>query len=324
MNWGIIGLGKIAHKFAESIQLSSNARLWAVASRDITKATVFSQQYHVPYACGSYEELLSIKNLDAVYIATPHSEHHAHVFLCLQAGIPVLCEKAFASNARQVTEMIQLAEEKEVFLMEAIWTRFLPAIEQTLAIVTSGVLGEIVHVEADFGFFAPYNPSGRLFNPTLAGGSLLDIGIYPVFISKLLLGQPQSIKAIGTLSPEGVDISCNILMQWSNGATAQLYSTLATRTDSTCTIYGTNGKLTLNSRFHEADGITLTLHGKTPLYIPCEKRGLGYVYEIDHVEECLRNNATQSPLLPLSFSLELIKLLDEIRSQIGVKYPADE
>lgn len=321
--WGIIGLGRIAHKFATGLQLVPNAQLYAVASREIGKAQTFAAEYGASHAFGSYEELLTIKDLDAIYVATPHSEHHANVLMCLRAGIPVLCEKAFAFNARQVREMIATARLENVFLMEAIWTRFLPATLKTLELIESGSIGDIKHLSADFGFLAPYNPEGRLFNKALAGGSLLDIGIYPLFISKLLLGNPQHIKAVASLTETGVDMACTMALSYENGATASLFSTLAARTDSTATIYGTKGKILMHSRFHEATAITLEIEGDEPQYIPCERLGDGYCYEAIHVQECLTNGLTQSPLLPLSFSLELIELMDEIRRQIGVVYEAD-
>ncbi len=207
-NWAILGLGNIAHKFAEDLALVPGARLHAVASRSLDKAQAFAATYGVPHAVGSYEDLLAVPDLDAVYIATPHSEHHAHTLLCLRAGLPVLCEKAFALNARQAQEMIEVAQAQGVFLMEAFWTRFFPAIGHALELVRAGRIGEVKHLVADFGFAATYEPAGRLFDPVLAGGSLLDIGVYTLFISQLFLGTPTTVRAVATPTGTGVDLSC--------------------------------------------------------------------------------------------------------------------
>jgi predicted dehydrogenase len=322
-NWAILGLGNIAHKFAESLALLPNARLHAVASRDAAKAQEFATRFGVPHAVGSYDELLTVPEIDVVYVATPHTEHYAHTLLCLRAGLPVLCEKPFAVNAQQAQQMRQEAEAKGVFLMEAFWTRFFPAIHKALELVAAGTIGEIKHLSADFGFVAPYVPEGRLFNPALAGGSLLDIGVYPLFISKLFLGEPQEIRTVATRAGTGVDVNCAMALAYEGGATASLFSTIAAQTDNQCILYGSHGQLHLTGRFHAASGITLKLPNQEPQHISCEKQGYGYQYEAEHVQQCLAQGLTESPLLPLQFSLELMQQLDVIRQQIGLRYPME-
>ncbi|UOR04527.1 Gfo/Idh/MocA family oxidoreductase [Hymenobacter aerilatus] len=322
-NWGIIGPGKIAHKFAQDLALVPGARLHAVASRTLEKAQQFAAQYNAPHAFGSYEELVQLPDLDAVYVATPHSEHHAHTLLCLRAGVAVLCEKAFARNAAEVAEMVAVAREKQVFLMEALWTRFMPATHKALELVGAGAIGRPVHIVADFGFAAEYNPASRLFDPGLAGGSLLDIGIYPVFFSKFFLGEPTQVKAVGALTETGVDLTCSMALAYPSGATASLYSTLAATTDTTCTIYGTEGKLHLHHKFHHAQRITLHRTGEEPQDFHFEEAGYGYRHEAQHVQECLAQGLTESPLVPLAFSEKLIATLDDIRQQLGVHYPGE-
>jgi predicted dehydrogenase len=324
MRWGILGLGKIAGKFAEDLRLVDGAELVAVASRSVKKADEFGARFGATYRFGTYEELVECPDVDVVYIASPHSEHHAHTLLCLHAGKAVLCEKAFAFNARQAAEMVAVARERNLFLMEAIWTRFLPATLKTLELVNAEAIGAPVHVAADFGFVAPFDPASRLYNPALAGGSLLDIGLYPLFISTLLLGHPSEIRATGTLAPTGVDLNCAMALRFSSGATASLASTLAARTQTTCTVYGTKGYMQMHARFHEATGLTLVREGRDPEIIETGREGAGYCYEARHVEECLRRGLTESPLLPLSFSLRQMECLDEIRRQLGVRYPADD
>jgi predicted dehydrogenase len=322
-NWAILGLGTIAHKFVDSLALLPQARLHAVASRSLSKAQAFATRYGATHAVGSYEQLLEVPGIDVVYIATPHSEHYAHTLLCLHAGLPVLCEKAFALNAAQAQAMTTLARQQRVFLMEAFWTRFFPAITKAMELVQAGAIGEVKHLVADFGFAAPYLPEGRLFNPALAGGSLLDIGVYPLFISKLFLGEPRTVRAVATMAETGVDVNCALVLAYASGATASLFSTLAATTDNQCILYGTKGQLQLLGRFHAPSGVRLLLAGEEPQEIPCEKQGLGYHYEAAHVQQCLEQGLLESPLLPLSFSFELMQLLDAVRAQIGLRYPGE-
>lgn len=322
-NWAILGLGHIARKFAEDLAHVPQARLHAVASRSLTKAQAFAADFGVAHAVGSYEELLAVPDLDAVYIATPHSEHHAHTLLCLRAGLPVLCEKAFALNASQAQDMVRVARERGVFLMEAFWTRFFPAIAQALEVVWAGTIGEVKHLTANFGFAAPYQPEGRLFNPALAGGSLLDIGVYPLFISQLFLGAPTAVRAVSTPTGTGVDLNCAVALAYADGATASLFSTLAAPTDNHCVLYGTKGQLRLSGRFHAPSGVQVQLLDQDAAEMPYPTAGYGYHYEAAHVQECLAQGLLESPLLPLAFSLELMELLDAVRSQIGLRYPGE-
>ena len=323
-NWAILGLGNIARKFAKDLALVPGARLHAVASRSLAKARAFATDFGVPHAVGCYEDLLAVPGLDVVYIATPHSEHCAHTLLCLRAGLPVLCEKAFAQNAGQARDMIRAAREGRVFLMEAFWTRFFPAIAQALALVAAGYIGEVKHLVADFGFAAPYQPEGRLFNPALAGGSLLDVGVYPLFISQLFLGEPTAVGAVAALSPTGVDLNCAVSLAYPGGATASLFSTIAVQTDNRCVLYGTQGQLQLLGRFHAPAGVRLQRNGaEVPQAMSAPTLGHGYHYEAAHVQECLAHGQLESPLLPLEFSLRLMQQLDAVRQQIGLRYPGE-
>lgn len=322
-NWAILGLGNIAHKFAADLTLVPQARLHAVASRSLVKAQDFAQTYGVAHAVGSYEELLAVPGIDAVYIATPHSEHHAHALLCLRAGLPVLCEKAFAQNARQAQEMIQTAQERGVFLMEAFWTRFFPAIQHALALVQAGAIGEVKHLAADFGFNTEFKPESRLFAPALAGGSLLDVGVYPLFISQLFLDVPAAVRAVATPAPTGVDQNCTMALAYASGATASLFSTIAATTNNYCVLYGTTGQLHLTGRFHAPSGLEIHRPGQAPEVMPYPKTGLGYHHEAAHVQECLAQGLTESPMLPLAFSLDLMRTLDAVRAEIGLRYPGE-
>ena len=322
-NWAILGLGNIAHKFAADLALVPHARLHAVASRSLARAQLFVAAHAAPHAVGSYEELLAVPDIDAVYIATPHSEHHAHALLCLRAGLPVLCEKAFAQNAGQAQEMIQVARQQGVFLMEAFWTRFFPAIRHALDLVQAGAIGEVKHLAADFGFSTDFKPESRLFNPALAGGSLLDIGVYPLFISQLFLGVPATVRAVPTPAPTGVDLSCTMALAYASGATASLFSTLAATTNNYCVLYGTTGQLHLTGRFHAPGGLEIHRPEHEPEVFPYPKTGLGYHYEAAHMQQCLAQGLAESPLLPLAFSLDLMRTLDAVRAEIGLRYPGE-
>lgn len=323
IRWGILACGGIARKFADDLAFVKDGYLAAVSSRDISRAKEFASHYGPDIKCfGSYEAMLSSGEIDVVYIASPHGLHHEHTLLCLNAGIPVLCEKAFAINSKQVAEMIQTARDKKIFLMEALWTRFHPSIVKLQEILASGVIGDIIHLAADFGFQAPYDAEARWFNPALTGGSLLDIGIYPLFISKFVLGNPLEMKATGVMAPSGVDMNTSIALKYSSGATATLFSTFATKTDTTCEIHGTKGKIHMHSRFHETKGITVTIHEtEQETFYETERLGWGYSYEAEAVQADLRAGRIENTLMTHAFSTELMALLDEIRSQIGLKYP---
>ncbi|MGI4884705.1 MAG: Gfo/Idh/MocA family protein [Janthinobacterium lividum] len=322
-HWAILGPGHIARKFAADLAHVPGAKLHAVASRRLATAQAFAAEFGAPHAVGSYEELLAVPGIDAVYIATPHSEHHAHALLCLRGGLPVLCEKAFARNAGEAQEMVRVARERGVFLMEAFWTRFFPAIAQALELVRAGAIGEVKHLVADFGFAAPYEPAGRLFNPALAGGSLLDIGVYPLFISQLFLGAPATVRAASTPAGTGVDMNCAVALAYADGATATLFSTIAATTDNRCVLYGTKGQLQLLGRFHAPTGVRVQRTGEAEQVFPAPAAGAGYHYEAAHVQQCLAQGLRESPLLPLAFSLALMELLDAVRREIGLRYPGE-
>ena len=322
-NWGILGPGKIAHKFAQDLALVPGARLHAVASRSLEKAQEFAAQYGAPHALGSYEELVRVPDLDVVYVATPHSEHRAHALLCLRAGRAVLCEKALARNSAEVADLVAAARANQVFLMEALWTCFMPATQKARELVSTGAIGRPVHVVADFGFAAPYDPASRLFDPALAGGALLDIGLYPLLMGKLLLGEPAVVKAAGTLTATGVDLSCSLALAYPGGATASFYATLAATTGTTATIYGTEGRLELHHKFHHAHRLTLHRDHEAPREFTFADAGYGYHHEAQHVQECLAAGLLESPVVPWPFSRELMATLDEIRRQLGVRYPGE-
>ena len=322
-NWGIIGPGKIAHKFAKGLSAIKNARVHGVASRSIDRAKAFAQEYKAPHFYGSYEEITDCPDLDVVYIATPHVFHCENTLMCLSKRVPVLCEKPFAMNAQEVQKMIDSATENDTFLMEALWTRFLPTTLKALEIIEEGTIGKVLSIKADFGFNAPFNPEGRLYNPNLGGGSLLDIGIYPAFLTYLLFGKPKVIKASGILSSTNIDVECAAIFEYDGAKIAQIHSSIQTRTKTEAFIYGEKGNIHIHTRWHEPSTMSLLLHGERPKDIRLDFSGNGYNYQAVEVMKCLAKGKRQSDLWPLQASLDLITMLDDIRAQIGVHYPGE-
>ncbi len=326
IRWGILGAGRIARKFAGDLRYAEDCELVAIGSRSRQSAEEFSKEFPVKYAHDSYEALVQNPEVDVIYIATPHNLHHENTLLCLQHQKAVLCEKPFAINSRQATEMINLAREKKVFLMEALWTKFHPHYIKMQEMIGQGLLGEIKSVLVNFGFKPTAPVPARLFDPSLGGGTLMDIGIYNVFIAMSVLGKPDHIDAVITPAPTGVDEQCAILFRYKNGALAQLFSTFSSDLATEADICGTEGRIRLTSRFYETSS-TVEYYGErvdSRQVIPIEKgQGFGYQYEARHVNECLRNGLTESPVMSFADTLLLIQTLDKIRAIAGIYYPAD-
>lgn len=316
MNWGILAPGKIAGKFASDLKKREGQTLHAVASRNLERALSFASTHQIPHAYGAYKELLDCPNLDAVYIASPHSGHFEFAAMCLEHGIPVLCEKPITATYKEALELVEIARKNEVFLMEAIWTMFLPSMLKTLELVENGSIGAVHGIKADFGFKADFNPTGRLFNPELAGGSLLDIGIYPIFLSLLLLGKPTRIQSSGFIGSTGVDEEVAMIFDHGQGKISSLHCSIRNHTKTEAFIYGTEGCIHLHTRWHEATMLTLLINDKAPQTFHFDNQGFGYGFEIDEVARCLKLGLKESPFLPLDFSLDLMKILDEISIQI--------
>jgi predicted dehydrogenase len=326
IRWGILGAGKIAQKFANDLKLVQDAELLGIASRDKIKAESFSKIHNIPKIFTTYESMALSTEIDVIYVATPHGLHYEHVMLCLQHRKAVLCEKAFALNSKQVQQMVMFAKKQNVFLMEAIWSRFLPQYEKVWQLIQSGEIGDIKIIQADFGFRAPDPPAQRLFDPVLGGGSLLDIGIYPVFLAQSLLGKPIEILATMTPYASSVDEQCAAILKFSNGALAILSSTFAADTPVEALIAGTKARIYMRNRFHNSIATLQIQSGKDdPRTIDVmREEGYGYQFEARHVNECLHKGLTESPLWTHQQSLDLMQTLDTIRMVAGIKYESDE
>lgn len=319
IKWGIIGLGKIANKFAQDIQVVDNCQLYAVASRHQEKANSFAKLHNATKAYGNYEDLITDPNIDAVYIATPHSFHKEYSILCLNHKKAVLCEKPLAMNSQDVEEMINVAKANNVLMMEALWTYFLPHYQFVLSELKSGKYGNITKLKADFGFQSKFDINSRVFNKSLGGGSLLDIGIYPIFAALSTLGKPIDVDAKAVFFENGADASCDMIFNYYDGVKAFLKSTLLEKTPTEATFYCEKGILKIHSRFHQPSSVTIHYGGKDKIY-DFKTPTFGYNFEIDHFNELLRNGKTESPLMTYEFSKNLMLLIDDVKHLIGLKY----
>ncbi|HEY8931557.1 MAG TPA: Gfo/Idh/MocA family oxidoreductase [Mucilaginibacter sp.] len=327
IRWGILGAGRIARKFAADLKLVDGAELIAVGSRTQSSANDFGNEFGVKYRHDGYDALVTNAEVDVIYIATPHNLHYENTLLCLRHGKAVLCEKPFAMNARQAQVMIDMARERNLFLMEALWTKFHPHYNKLHELTAQGMLGDIRSVLINFGFKPAEPVPARLFDPALGGGTLMDIGIYNVFMAMSILGKPDSIEASMTPTPEGVDKQCAILFKYNNGAVAQLFSTFEANLATEADIAGTHGRIRLISRFYEPSA-TIEYYPKYPdskEIIPVEKEnGFGYQYEARHVTQCLQQGLAESPVVSFADTLLLMETLDEIRRIAGIRYAADK
>jgi predicted dehydrogenase len=323
VRWGIIGPGKIAARLADSFSLVRNARVTAVASRDVGRAEAFAVKYSIPSVYGSYHQLANDPEVDIVYVATPHSFHHEQSLLAVRHGKAVLCEKPMTLNFRQTSELVKEARGRSVFLMEAMWSRFFPALIKAEELIRHGSIGALKFMSSDFGFAAPYNPEGRVFNPDMGGGSWLDVGVYPLFLTLWLMGKPDRLSSFARLSPTGADETVSALFNYTDGRIAHLLSSVVADSPKEAIILGTEGRITLHSAWHKSDRVTLRLNSGTEEVFSFPHEGNGFEYQVRHVTECLQKGLTESPLMTHGLSLAMAEVSDEVRRQCGIRYPAD-
>ena len=316
-------MGNIAQKFADDLKLMADGELIAVASRDIEKAKNFRALNNAKYAFGSYQELFNCKEVDVVYIATPHTSHAELSIKAMKHGRNVLCEKPMGINRGEVEKMIAVARENNVFLMEALWSRFNPSIRKVKDLLDDGIIGDIAYIHADFAFYAlDRDESGRLLNPALAGGSLLDIGIYPIFLAYLILGYPEKILATSKIHKTGVDIQTSMIFEYPS-AQAILYSGLTSNSEMKAQISGSEGTVYLAPRWHETQGYSIEKNDEVEKVL-LPKKGKGYEYEIEEVHRCLMKGELESKLWSLKHTYDLIRIMDDIRQQTGVVFPFEK
>jgi predicted dehydrogenase len=326
IRWGILATGGIAATFTEALLSLPDAEVVAVGSRSETGAKAFAERYGIPRAYGSWAELAADDGVDVVYVATPHSAHRAAAGLCLEAGRAVLCEKAFTINTREARELVDLARDRGLFLMEAMWTYCNPLVRHLAGLVADGVIGDVRNVSARFGFASDFAPEHRMRDPQQGGGALLDLGVYPVSFAQLLLGEPDEVQASAHLTPEGVDDNTGILLGWDSGAVASLSCSFTGEIGAPASISGTEGRIEIAGDFFRPERFTLHRPGEdTPQVvrladIHTDQDAGTMRHEAAEVMRCLRAGETESPLVPLDGSLAVMRTLDRARERIGVRY----
>jgi len=319
--WGIIGTGDIAKKFAAGLSVLSDSELVAVASRARKTADTFGDSFHVGKRYSNYEALAQDPDVDVIYVSTPHSLHKENTLMCLRAGKPVLCEKPFAINAKEAEEMIVLARERKVFLMEAMWTRFFPLMVRMRQMIADGIIGEVRMLMADFGYRSE-DQNLWVFNPNFGGGGLLDVGIYPLSFSHQIFGTPNQISTIPHLN-RGVDEQSAAILGYEGGRMAIIASAIRTETPQVAYLLGTKGQIHIHSPWWKPKTLTLSVNGRPAELIEVPFHGNGYNYEAAEVVSCLREGRTESNTMSLDETLSIMRTMDSIRAQWKLKYPME-
>ena len=319
--WGILAPGKMSAKFTRGIKIFENAELYAVGSRNLMRAKQFAEEYGFKKFYGSYDELVRDPELEIVYIASPHSHHLEHSLLCLKNGKNVICEKAFSINSSEVETIVKEARRQNLFLMEALWPPFQPFYIKAKEIIKSGILGKIKHMHGYFSINPPFDPLDRKFNISLGGGSLLDIGIYPVIDALTFIGIPDDIKATALFSPTGSEESISAIFKYNDGRMATIYSSFKTNTGIGCDLLCEKGNITVTRGRDMNQRVILNLHGQESQVFVFNPPAMGYHYEAEEVMKCIDEGRKESSIAPLSFSLDLIRTLDRIRKEAGIVFP---
>jgi predicted dehydrogenase len=322
--WGIIGCGRIARAFVRGIEKLPDAEVVAAASQSLKRAQTFGVDCKIPRVYGNYEDMLAAETLDAVYVATTHNFHYENTKLCLSHGCPVLCEKAFTVNAVQAAELIALARAKKLFLMEAMWTRFFPCTVKLRELLQSGVVGEVTHLKASFGIRSKkVFPWQRMLSKKLAGGALLDLGIYPVSFARMIFGQPPAeMTSRAKLGWTGVDETSEYFFNYSSGARAELFASFRRAVPHDAVLTGIEGTIHIPDFFHPSRMI-ITRRGAEPETLEIPYEPTGYQYEAAEVAACLRAGRTESTAMPLDETLEIMRTMDALRAQWDMKYPGE-
>ncbi len=322
VRWGILGAGQIAATVCADIAASPGSEVVAVGARDVDRARVFARRLGVRRAHPSYDDLVADPDVDVVYVATTHGQHHEHALLALRAGKPVLVEKAFALNAWQALEIVAEARARGLFCMEAMWMRHNPLVARAVEVGLSGRIGDVTAVKADLSRRFPYDPGHRLFDLAAGGGALLDLGVYPLNLVWAVLGPPSGLSATGRLAPTGADWVSGLQLSYPSGAVGQVLASSASDSPDTGVILGTEGWVRLDGRIHRPTSITVSLGDRVET-VTGTSYGNSYGPEVAEVERCLRLGLTESPALPLDDTVAILATLDDARSQLGVTYPAD-
>lgn len=322
--WGIIGTGGIATAFVTDLGLLPDAEVVAVGSRSQESADAFGDSFDIARRHPSYQSLVEDPDVDVVYVSTPHTGHFAAAMLAIEAGKAVLCEKPFTLNATEAAELVAAARRRGVFLMEAMWTRFLPHVVRIRELLADGILGDIRTVQADHGQWSPHDPEHRLLNPALGGGALLDLGIYPVSFASMVLGTPSRVAAVSTPASTGVDAQTSLLLEHPGGQHAVLTTTLEARSPTRAAIVGTLARIEIEPKFYAPTTFTAVAVDGTVLERYDEvHEGGGLRHQAAEVARCLADGRLESTVMPLDESVAIMATLDEVRRQIGLVYPSE-
>lgn len=324
IKWGILGTGRIANTFATALQVVENSELHAVGSRSEINAQKFASDFDIPKSYGSYEELVGDAEIDVIYIATPHNLHLENALLALNNNKHVLCEKPLGVNEKEVKILIETASQKQLFLMEALWSRFLPNIVKTKELVDSGEIGNVKLLTAFFAFKSDKGPEHRQFNLDLCGGTVLDIGIYNIFLSMLLLGKPKSLTAIAGLSEQGGDNTSSYTFKYDRDLLAVMYSSFLADSPTIAEIHGTKAKIVLEHKWFCPGKVKLLYHNGEEKIFDFDVKSNGYEYEAQEVVNCILAGKTQSDLWSWNDSLQLVNVMDSVRKECGIVYPAHD
>jgi len=323
IRWGVVGPGRIAENLVRDFAVVEGARLVAVASRSQARAEDFARRHGIERAHGSYRAVLDDPGVDVLYVATPHPQHHAVALGALAAGKALLVEKSFTATLAGAREVVDRARASGTFVMEAMWTRFQPAVVRMRELIADGAIGDVRAVQADLGVQRAYDPADRLFALSLGGGALLDLGVYVVNFAQMVLGTPESVTAVGSRFDSGVDAEAGLLLGWADGRNATLTTSLRNALPGQARVFGTAGWIDVLPRFHHPDTIVLHRAGAEPETITRPHTGGGYAHELDEVNACLRAGATESPVMPLADTLAVQEVLERAAQQLGVVHRED-
>ncbi len=314
LRWGIIGTGGIARTFARDLALTGAGAVAAIGSRTQSSADAFASDFDVARSYGSYEQLVADAEVDVVYVATPHPMHFDNATLALDHDKPVLVEKAFTMTSDEARRLVAHAREKQLFLMEAMWTRCLPNIIELRSLIANGALGRIVSVEADHGQWFATDPEFRLFSPALGGGAMLDLGVYPVSFASMVLGRPSRVAAITQPAFTGVDGSVAMVFGYESGAQAVLSCTSGARTPTRASVSGTVARIELPGSFYAPGSFTLVQRNGDERLFPFPSIGRGLHFEAAEVARCLDEGALESPMMPLDETISIMETMEQVLS----------
>ena len=324
LRWGILGTGAIARQFVEGLNALPGAEVLAVGSRSEVSAEGFAEERSIPRRYASYEDLASDSDVDVVYVATPHPFHAENAELCLEAGKAVLCEKPFTVNAAEAERVVSLARERELFLMEGMWTRFFPLMERVRGMTSNGEIGELRMLTADFGVRFDLNPASRLFALELGGGALLDVGVYCVSLASMILGPPVRAAGLSHLGETGVDEQAAVVLEHEAGRLSNLTMGIRTATPQEATVLGTEGYVKIQAPWWRPTTMTVSRPGREDETIEAPVTGNGFNYEAAEVMRCLDEGRTESDIMPLDETISVMRAMDDLRTAWDLRYPSEE